>query len=132
MPRPTRNTDRVLDALRATDRALTAYELLDQLRPVGVSAPPTVYRALSRLVAKGEVHRIESLNAYTACRHNHAGNPVIAVCEHCHRVFELNPPEPLDDADFGAAAAGFEVRQTVVELHGWCGTCARETGAGEA
>lgn len=123
MARSSRNTDRVLARLRASERALSAYELLDQLRGEGVSAPPTVYRALSRLIEQGDAHRIESLNAFTACRQGHCSEPVFAVCDRCRRVIELDAPTPPASSDFGAAAAGFEVHRAVVELHGACAEC---------
>ena len=56
-------------------KPLTAYEILEKLRPKGVSAPTTVYRALDKLVASAKVHRIESLNAFVACRGGGNGAP---------------------------------------------------------
>ena len=54
----------IMDALLASQRPLSAYDLLDRLRPTGVAAPLTVYRALDKLMRAGKVHRIESLNAF--------------------------------------------------------------------
>src|SRR3546814_12693557 len=67
--RMTHNQSLVLEVLRTEGRAMTAYQILDALREHGLRAPVQVYRALERLLEREEVHRIESLNAFVACRH---------------------------------------------------------------
>jgi hypothetical protein len=64
---------------------MTAYEILDAVRDKGITAPPTVYRALNRLVEEGLAHRVESINAYVACAHSHHsdGAVVFAICDNC-------------------------------------------------
>ena len=54
----------IVEALRGVGRPVSAYELIEQVRAKGVSAPPTVYRALQRLIGDGLAHRLESLNAF--------------------------------------------------------------------
>jgi Fur family transcriptional regulator, zinc uptake regulator len=49
------NHKRVYRALPAASCPTTAYQLLDALRPNGISAAPTIYRA-----------RLETMNAYVA------------------------------------------------------------------
>ncbi|MEM9303333.1 MAG: transcriptional repressor [Pseudomonadota bacterium] len=125
MARTTRNTDLVLEKLRASDRALTAYQLLDRLRDEGLSGPPSIYRALARLIESGDVHRIESLNAFAACGHSACTSPVFALCVEGDRAIELVPPMRLEDIDLGAGAVNFEVSRAVIELQGICETCRR-------
>ena len=43
-----RNAALVLDFLLACGRPASAYRILDALRPQGIAAPPTVYRALGQ------------------------------------------------------------------------------------
>lgn len=120
----TRNQKLVLDCLRRAERPLSAYQLLDRLRAAGMSAPPTVYRALERLVAWGHVHRIESLNAYVACCDaGHADEVVFVVCRDCGAVAEL-PAEP-SSATLRAQAerSGFTVDKAHFEMVGMCGDC---------
>ena len=50
---------------------MSAYDLIQVLHSEGMSSPPTMYRALRQLVDAGVAHRIESLNAFVACRHEH-------------------------------------------------------------
>ncbi|MGB2321810.1 MAG: Fur family transcriptional regulator, partial [Candidatus Puniceispirillaceae bacterium] len=63
----TRNQTLVLEALASAGQPLGAYSLLDLLRDQGFKAPLQVYRALDQLISEGLVHRLESLNAWTAC-----------------------------------------------------------------
>ena len=89
----------ILSALSEAHRPLSAYDLLDRLRPTGVAAPLTVYRALDKLIASGRVHRIESLNAFVACRkaeHHHAADHnelrravAFTICDRCGTVEEF-------------------------------------------
>jgi len=62
----------VLELIIADGKAVKAYDLLDRLKPdVGSPKPPTVYRALEFLSRHGLIHRVEALNAFIACDHNH-------------------------------------------------------------
>ena len=63
------NQQRVFDTLKAETPPLTAYEVIDRVSTNGVWAPPTVYRALKRLIEEDLVHRLESRNAFLACTH---------------------------------------------------------------
>lgn len=118
----------VLDALRAEPRPHTAYDLIDELRAHGVSAPATVYRALQRLMKLGLVHRLESLNAFVACAHgDHGGiahRVVFAICEDCGRVEEISDLDVSQSVNAWAKARGFSVRATTFELRGQCSACA--------
>jgi Fur family zinc uptake transcriptional regulator len=120
----TRNQRLVLDCLRRSGRAMTAYELLDQLRGAGLRAPVQVYRALETLGQRELIHRIESLNAFLACRHReHEEAAAFAICDDCGGVSEFPLP-----AEAGLTALadrrGFETRRMTVELHGRCAHCA--------
>ena len=86
----TKNQRHVLDALRQAARPMSAYELIDRLEPHGMHWPPTVYRALKKLVERGLVHRVESLNAFVVCDHSHneslgkaASLVAFALCREC-------------------------------------------------
>lgn len=122
----TRNQRIVLDCLKDAGRPLTAYQLLDRLRGEGIAAPPTVYRALERLVALSHVHRLESLNAYIACcAHGHAAEVVFIICDDCGKVKEIEAETALALLRDEAAGDGFQVEKTHVELIGRCGECRR-------
>ncbi|WP_420346641.1 transcriptional repressor [Pelagibius sp.] len=121
----TRNQQLVLDRLAASPAALSAYELLDQLRDAGLRAPVQVYRALETLGQKGLVHRIESLNAYVACcAHDHQAAAGFAICDDCGEVTEFAFPASEKGLKSVAGETGFETRHMTVELHGRCAACA--------
>ena len=106
---------------------MTAYAILDALNPQGFRSPPTVYRALEALIKKGHIHRIESLNAYTACHHaDHADHlSPFAICNQCGAV------EEIEDNKMGKAikkmAGHFlaNMERRVFELTGTCHACAK-------
>ena len=51
----------ILEVLSRSQKPMTAYDLLDQLRGHGITSPPTIYRALGRLLDAGKIHRLETL-----------------------------------------------------------------------
>lgn len=117
----------VLKALRKHGKPVSAYDIIDDLKPEGVKAPPTVYRALSRLMEAGLVHRLESLNAFVACTHAHCSEAVaFAVCDDCGLVEEFESKKLTDVLKAWAKDAQFGLRQTTLELRGRCAACAGE------
>ena len=110
---------RVLELLLNAASPVKAYDLLKALKPDGSAQPPTVYRALDFLTAAGLVHKIEALNAYTACVHDHPGDRVeLFICESCGGVQETHSvPEPQ------SAPKGFCVQRSVIEHYGTCARC---------
>jgi Fur family zinc uptake transcriptional regulator len=126
--RPTSaNTERVLDVLRSAGAPMTAYDILNTVRSDRPWAPPTAYRALNRLVEEGRVHRIESINAYVACSHDHHAGAaaVIAICRDCGRADELPEARLVEELRNAAKVHGFQIDREVIELTGRCAPCAR-------
>ena len=124
----TPNQAKVLKALTDREEPAGAYDLLDSLRDAGFRAPLQVYRALDKLIERGLVHRLESLNAFVACAcsHDHGhGVTAFAICENCKRVDEF-ADEVIEGrmADW-AHASGFHLTNVVIELRGTCENCHR-------
>jgi Fur family zinc uptake transcriptional regulator len=114
---------------------MTAYQVLDAVRDQGITAPPTVYRALNRLVEEGLAHRVESINAYVACAHSHHhadGAVVFAICENCGLVEEIDDAAAVARLRGAAEAEGFAVHRVTTEIRGLCGPCRSEIGAAGA
>lgn len=121
---PPKHAETILATLRNLGRPASAYDLQAQLASTGHLAPPTIYRALDRLVEDGSVHKVESLNAYVACSHGcHRGPSILAICERCGCVSEFNEPGIECAVDGWARNLGFSVRTTALELHGLCANC---------
>jgi Fur family transcriptional regulator, zinc uptake regulator len=124
---PGTNTQWVYRALHAAGTPMTAYQVLDAVRRHGISAPPTVYRALARLVADGLAHRLESINAYVACadpEHRHT-TAAFAICGDCGTIAEMVDPQVLKRLQERAARQGFKINDTTIELRGRCAECQR-------
>lgn len=116
---------RVLEILLESHRALGAYDILDRLAAEGLgSQPPVVYRALEFLAAQGFVHRLERLNAFTACAGpQQCHEAAFLICQTCRKVAETPLTGIVAGIDQQAASLGFEVRSRVVEITGLCTTC---------
>jgi Fur family zinc uptake transcriptional regulator len=116
---------RVLQAVWSSHKPIGAYDILGMLtKERGMTAPPTVYRALEFLLENQLIHRIESLNAFVGCTkpgRDHAWQ--LLICRACGRVTEISDAK-LEDAIVGAASrAGFTLQRRTVELAGLCSAC---------
>ncbi len=114
----------IADALRDVGRPVSAYELIEELREKASLAPQTVYRSLDRLIADGQAHRLESINAFVACRHpSHEGTAVFAICNDCGTVSEFAEPAAVDRLAAWARKSKFTVERMTLELRGRCREC---------
>jgi Fur family zinc uptake transcriptional regulator len=115
---------RVLELLLQPGQPMKAYDLIAGFAAGGPPAkPPTVYRALEFLEKQGFAHRIESLNAYVACRRgpqSHAA--AFLICDCCGRSREIEPvgADALTDL---AEASGYAIEHVTIEAHGRCDAC---------
>ena len=116
---------RVLEILLEEHKALGAYDVLARLAQDGFgNQPPVAYRALEFLVEQGLAHRIQRLNAFTACVHpgeDHA--PAFLICRTCHTVAEAEASAARAALDSEATRAGFQVERTTIEALGLCPAC---------
>lgn len=122
----TTNQQHVLSALRQANKPLSAYALLDQLRPAGLAAPTQVYRALEKLLAQGLIHRLESLNAYVSCCHTQGCKHSIAafaICDTCGHIDEFTDSSLNQCLGQWAKHHAFSSRSTTIEIRGQCASC---------
>lgn len=115
----------IFGVLRKRDKPASAYDILNALRPTKPKiAPTTVYRALSALVDRGCVHRLESLNAYMVCRCDaHGEAPILSICRDCGSVAETVSTEILSKLSGIARKSGIVPSRHVIEVHGVCVSC---------
>ena len=116
---------RVLEILLEAHRALGAYDVLNRLAAEGFgNQPPVAYRALDFLVEQGLAHRIQRLNAFTACAHvGEAHAPAFLICRVCSAVAEAAAAPVRAALDTSAANLGFVVERVTIEALGLCPTC---------
>lgn len=120
--------EQVFAEIAATNGAIGAYDILDRLSGKGTRlAPISVYRSIDALLDAGVIHRLESKNAYFACRrheHDKHGRPIFLACERCGTVTEAEAQGVFDLINQVARGQGFDARVKFVEVSGVCSKCA--------
>jgi Fur family transcriptional regulator, zinc uptake regulator len=125
--RLTRLRRNVLAILLAAERPLTAYEILDLLRPADRAATPAgVYRSLDFLTVHRLAHRIESSKAFVACVFpEHAHPSQMLVCRRCGTAVETEDSRVVEAAENLGRRLGFALDRGALELTGLCPSCQR-------
>jgi Fur family transcriptional regulator, zinc uptake regulator len=115
----------VLVLLLAAERPLTAYEILDRLRPNDRAATAAgVYRSLDFLSAHRLAHRIESSKAFVACVFpEHAHPSQMLVCRRCGTAVETGDTQVVEAAENLGRRLGFALDRGALELTGLCPSC---------
>ncbi len=125
----TKLRQQVFEEIAATHASIGAYEILARLADKGTRvAPISIYRAIDALIDAGVIHRLESKNAFFACRrtdHTIKGRrPLFLSCEKCGAVGEVDGQHIFDQIGEAARAAKFTPRVKFVEVSGLCPRCA--------
>lgn len=119
--------DLIISSLRKVGQPMSAYALLEALKPHGVHSAPTVYRALAELEQKGTVHKIHAIGAYVACNcHDDHEHPlsVLTVCHDCKTVNELHDHDVINHLQQLRALKVNLQHAAVIELPVLCKRCA--------
>jgi Fur family zinc uptake transcriptional regulator len=118
----------VFQEIASTYTSIGAYDVLARLAEKGTRlAPISVYRAIDALIEAGVIHRLESKNAYFACRrldHATGRRPIFLACENCNAVQEVDSEGIFDTIDRLSRATNFQPRVKFVEVSGLCRNCA--------
>ncbi len=114
----------ILMLILSAERPLTAYEILDLLRPKDPSATPAgVYRSLDFLTELGLVHRIDSAKSFIACAMpDHAHPSQMLVCRRCGTVVETDDSR-VASATESLGRLGFALGRNTMEFVGLCSSC---------
>ena len=126
--RLTKNQSLVLNTLLAADKPLTAYSILDALRDRGLKAPLQVYRAISKLLEIGVIHRLDSLNAFVPCQLDSSNcniekTVIFAICLECGKAQEVSDPLTVDAIQNISRNTNFRLENSVTEIRGLCANC---------
>jgi Fur family zinc uptake transcriptional regulator len=127
---------RIRDLLAAAQKPMSAYDVIDAMREHGRLAPPTVYRALQKLIDEGLAHRLETQNAYVACQHgdaahgarhdqgfDHAHRAGFMICRLCGKTQEFGDAEVGEVLARIAARENFAGERVAIEIQGLCADC---------
>jgi Fur family transcriptional regulator, zinc uptake regulator len=115
----------VLELIWGSHRAVKAYDLLDQMKPLKQSAKPaTVYRALDFLLEQGLIHRVESLNAFIGCSCSERQHEqLLLICVQCHEVEERPGILVMKAVSKELEQADFTAHRKAIEIQGICKHC---------
>jgi Fur family transcriptional regulator, zinc uptake regulator len=124
----TKLRQQVYGEIAATHSSIGAYEILARMADKGTRvAPISIYRAIDALLDAGVIHRLESKNAFFACRradHTSTGRrPIFLSCEGCGAVAEVDGQDIFDLADERSRSTGFIPKVKFVEISGTCPRC---------
>jgi Fur family zinc uptake transcriptional regulator len=118
----------VFSEIAATYASIGAYDILARMAEKGTRvAPISIYRAIDALLEAGVIHRLESKNAFFACRrldHKTGRRPLFLSCEKCGAVGEVDGQHIFDLIGEAARSAKFTPRVKFVEVSGICPRCA--------
>ena len=88
-----KNQQIIFDLIDKSPEPLKAYTILFNVQKKGINAPQQVYRALDKLVEIGKIHKIESKNAFVACKNSDceiSKATAFSICESCEVVDEIS------------------------------------------
>lgn len=112
---------RVIDLLSASDRPLSVAELVKASEAGGRLGPTQFHRVIGRLIASGEIRRVELLRAYRLA--GPAPGRTLAICSRCRSATELATPDFHATLNRLCEAKGFIVARIVCEIAVCCANC---------
>ena len=128
--RLTSKRKQVLSGLLQSNKALSAYELVDYFKTeFGETVPAmSVYRILDFLQSEHLAHKLNLANKYVACSHitcNHDhGVPQFLICGQCQRVKETSiSKSTIKKLKKDVEDAGFHLVSPQLEMNCLCEDC---------
>ena len=121
-----RNQQIVLDIIEKAKGPLKAYSILFNVQKKGINAPQQIYRALDKLIAMGKIHKIESKNAFVACRSSDceiSKATAFSICESCEMVDEINDAKLTKYLTSFSDKKGTKYKRFNLEFFGLCKKC---------
>ena len=121
-----KNQQIVLDFVEKANQPLKAYSILFNVQKKGLKAPLQVYRALDKLVEIGKIHKIESRNAFVACKNSNceiSNATAFSICERCEKVTEINNSKLYKYLTNFEDNSGMKYSKYNLEFFGLCKNC---------
>ena len=122
----TKNQQIVLDFIEKSSEPLKAYSILFNVQKKGLKAPLQVYRALDKLVEIGKIHKVESRNAFVACKNSNcqvSKATAFSICESCEKVTEINNSKLSKYLNSFQDNSGMKYNKYNLEFFGLCKKC---------
>ena len=121
-----KNQQMVFDIIIKAKEPLKAYSILYNVQKKGINAPQQIYRALDKLIEIGKIHKIESRNAFVACKNANceiSKATAFSICENCEKITELNNPKLSTLITTFKDSSGMNYKKFNLELFGLCKKC---------
>ena len=121
-----KNQQIVLEIIEKAKEPLKAYSILFNVQKKGINAPQQIYRALDKLIEIGKIHKIESKNAFVACRNSNceiSKATAFSICESCEKVEELNDLKLSKYLSNYSDKTGMKYKKYNLEFFGLCKKC---------
>ena len=121
-----RNQQIVLDIIEKAKGPLKAYSILFNVQKKGINAPQQIYRALDKLIEMGKIHKIESKNAFVACKNSNcevSKATAFSICESCEEVDEVSDTKLSKFLSKFNDKKGMTFKRFNLEFFGLCKRC---------
>ena len=121
-----KNQQIVLSIIEKAKGPLKAYSILYNVQKKGIKAPLQVYRALEKLIEIGKIHKIESKNAFIACKNSDceiSKATAFSICESCENVSEISNTKLSKYLSNFADSSGMKYSKYNLEFFGLCKKC---------
>jgi len=121
-----KNQQIVLEIIERAKEPLKAYSILFNVQRKGINAPQQIYRALDKLIKIGKIHKIESKNAFVACKNANcevSKATAFSICESCEKVEELNDLKLSKYLSSYSDKTGMKYKKYNLEFFGLCKKC---------
>ena len=121
-----KNQQIVLEIIERGKEPLKAYSILFNVQKKGINAPQQIYRALDKLIEIGKIHKIESKNAFVACKNANcevSKATAFSICESCEKVEELNDLKLSKYLSSYSDKTGMKYKKYNLEFFGLCKKC---------
>ena len=121
-----KNQQIIFELIHKSPEPLKAYTILSNVQKKGIKAPPQVYRALDKLVEIGKIHKIESKNAFVACRNSDceiSKATAFSICESCEIVDEISDVKLSKYLSSFNHKKGMKFKRFNLEFFGICKKC---------
>ena len=121
-----KNQQIIFDFIEKAKEPLKAYSILFNVQKKGIKAPLQVYRALDKLVEIGKIHKVESRNAFIACKSSSceiSQATAFSICNKCENVSEINNPKLSKYLTNFEDATGMQYNKYNLEFFGLCKKC---------
>ncbi len=121
-----KNQKIVLEIIERAKEPLKAYSILFNVQKKGINAPQQIYRALDKLIEIGKIHKIESKNAFVACKNANcevSKATAFSICESCEKVEELNDLKLSKYLSSYSDKTGMKYKKYNLEFFGLCKNC---------